>query len=280
MLRYIVFAVISTVLFGIQSFLYDTGAKKNFNVFELTFYFSITAAFLSLIIFLFNQSRISIKLILLFGVLYGVFFFIKTVLQMKALKFIPINVVFPITSSSLVILVLIGIFFLKEGLTSLRIIGISLAIFVILSFYLDKKSNIKNKNYKLGVLIAIIAMFFSAASALTNKLAAININRELFIFTAYIICAFISVIFFKNKRNKLSIKSAKLGILIGIINFLGFYSLLYAYSLGPLSIIAPIVAMYILVASILGYLIYKEELTLRKTILISLAIFAIIILSI
>ena len=49
---------------------------------------------------------------------------------------------------------------------------------------------------------------------------------------------------------------------MGLINFVGFYFLLRALSVGPLSIIISITGMYFVIAIILSAWIYKERLTI------------------
>ena len=106
-----ILAIMASVLFGVQSFLYKVGTKKDLDKFQVTFSFTLTAAILSLCLFLFksNQTAFLIKPVLIIGGLYGIFFFCKTIGQMKALEFLPTNIVFPITSSNTVLVVILSV---------------------------------------------------------------------------------------------------------------------------------------------------------------------------
>jgi len=124
-------------------------------------------------------------------------------------------------------------------------------------------------------------MVFSAAASFTNKIAAMNVNKELFISISYFVSAFLSLIFLKfgEKKTPFNKDTIRFGITIGIVNFLGFYILLYALSLGPLSIISPTIGLYVLVTTILARLFYKEELSSKRLFLIFLSVLAITLLN-
>jgi drug/metabolite transporter (DMT)-like permease len=67
----------------------------------------------------------------------------------------------------------------------------------------------------------------------------------------------------------------KPGIALGTLSFFGGYFILIALSKGPFPLITAIHSLYMVVAAILGWLIFKEKLTKKKIILIVLAIVAI-----
>jgi uncharacterized membrane protein len=52
-----------------------------------------------------------------------------------------------------------------------------------------------------------------------------------------------------------------IGFLMGLINFVGFYTFLAALSVGPLSIIVSITGMHFVIAVLLSVIIYKEKLS-------------------
>ena len=282
MIDWFLLAIVSNILFGVQSFLYKYGMNNEHDKFELTFSFTFTASLLSLILFLFSSHIISYELVLILGGLYGLFYFLKTIGQMKALKKVPSNVVFPITSSSVALVVILAVFVLNESLTLVQSVGIALAISVIIAFYARTDNNeegIKGK-YKAGVIIAILAMIFSASASFTNKIAAMLVNKGFFIFAAYSVTALLSFFLFKSHGKHFNKETLKLGSLIGSINFVGYYSLLTALSAGPLSIISPIVGLSFLSTIILGYFIYKERITAYRVLLIVLSIIAAVLLRI
>jgi uncharacterized membrane protein len=69
-----------------------------------------------------------------------------------------------------------------------------------------------------------------------------------------------------------------IGCVMGLINFVGFYSFLKALSLGPLSIIVAITGLHFVIAILLSVLIYREALTPSRVVGILLTIIAVIFL--
>ena len=57
----------------------------------------------------------------------------------------------------------------------------------------------------------------------------------------------------------------------------GGYMFLRALSLGPLSLASSVHSLYVVVTAIIGYLLYKEKLTVYRIFLILLAVIAVIV---
>ena len=72
--------------------------------------------------------------------------------------------------------------------------------------------------------------------------------------------------------------SMKIGISIGIFNFIGFFLLLTALENGPLSVVSPIVTLNFIVSVLLSIIVYKEKVTWRKVTGALLTVVAIILL--
>lgn len=282
-------SVFACVLFGVQAFMYKLGMKKHMNEFVLVGYFTLSAAVISLLVFLSRHAQFSIfTAMFLFAVLYGLFFSFKTLAQMKALKFLPTNIVFPITASNVVLVVIASFLFLKESLSTSQIIGITFVSFAVIFLYLEKKSfELQKKHFIKGFSIALLAMFFSAALSFTNKIAAMNWDKFLFMSVAYFFGASISFALGMLTRDSNSLSDlflrkdiVALGFGIGLINFFGWCSLLSALSYGPLSLIAPIISLYVFVTAILGVIFHNEKLTVRRLLLIAISISGVILLKI
>jgi len=145
-----------------------------------------------------------------------------------------------------------------------------------------KREIIPEKNFKLGITLALVAFIFSALTTIVVKFAALTTNKLGFIAVSYIY----NTIFAFTLRKKLQTKRASpkhknaiiIGFLIGLFNFVGFYAVLNAHSLGPLSLVAPTIGLSFVIAIILSAIIYKEKLTMRRITGILLAIVAAILL--
>ncbi|MCU0595474.1 MAG: DMT family transporter, partial [Desulfobacterota bacterium] len=65
--------------------------------------------------------------------------------------------------------------------------------------------------------------------------------------------------------------AVRIGLLMGLINFVGFYTFLAALSVGPLSIIVSITGMHFVIAVLLSAIVYKEKLDKRRVLGMALA---------
>jgi len=278
-----IFSITATLLFGVQSFLYKSTNEKGANKYLVTLVFMITVAFLALINFIFSGGEISnVGITLFLGFLFATAFFLVTILQLKALEYLPTNKVFPITSSAANILVVIyAIFFFKEALGIYQIFGIFLVLLAVNLIHKDSK---KSENYtikKKGFIYVLLIIIPGAAMAILNKYAAISTDLNFFILVTYVFSIIISysshsVKNHKNNYNKG--QSIKLGILIGIVNFVAYFCLLTAMKTGPLSLIAMIHTTFVIITVVLAKIIYKEEFTLKQMCFVMLSVIGIILL--
>lgn len=72
---------------------------------------------------------------------------------------------------------------------------------------------------------------------------------------------------------------AALSLLIGIVGFFGAFMYLVAVSRGPLALVAPITALYPMLAILLGLIFLGEAITLKQGIGIGLSLAAIYLIS-
>ena len=75
-------------------------------------------------------------------------------------------------------------------------------------------------------------------------------------------------------------ESIKIGVLIGIVNFVGYFSLLTAMKTGPLSLIAAIHSTYVIIIILLAKKIHKEEFSLKQLGFVGLTVVGVILLRI
>lgn len=279
-----ILALISLFCYGITHFLYKVSAEKRCNTAWTSFSFMLTVAVLSSILFfVFKESVTNIYLLLLIAFINATTFFTSTITGIEALKHIPTTVAYPLIRLSTAVVVIFSILYFKDKLSFYQIIGIVLAFVVILILTRQNyKEKIKHKDFRLGIILIVIAFVASAATTIVQKFAAMMVNKFGYIAISYIYNTFFSLGLRKklqterenpNHRNALVI-----GFFIGLFNFAGFYSILKAYSLGPLSLIASISSLSFAIAIFLSVLIYKEELTTRRLIGIILTIIAVILL--
>lgn len=276
------FSIIATVCFGVAMAFYKLPSVKDQSKYAVSFWQLFFNLLLSLIFFykfipLTNMSTV------FYGSAWGLSFLLLSLLQMKALKDIDTNMLFPITTSlSLVVTVLFGVFFFKDHISLLQIIGMILVVVAVSLFsYKGKKLQYSKEILILGLGV----IFLSFLGKIIQKFAANGVDIHTFQIYEYLSAVVFSLLLnlyvhkIEIKRHLFS-SSIKSGAIISVPSFVGGYMLLIALTKGPFSLVTSIHSLYVLITAITAYFIFKEKLTLRKIILIIVAIIATILIKI
>ncbi len=279
-----ILVIVATVLFGLQSFVYQRISILHANKYLVTFIFLFTVFALTLIAnFVQGVSFINLPKTIALASLFAIFFYVVTILQMKALEYLPSNLVFPITSSSVFLTVLYSLIFFKESLSLFKGTGIILifAALVLIRRSIPEKD--KKVNGLKGFIIALIVIIPASGMAIVNKYAATGTSLLSFVLLNYLFSSIIALGAFSIKRPKVETNlrtSLLLGVLLGAINFIAYFAFLFSMKTGPLSIISPIQSMGILITIFLSKIFHKEELKLKQLFLVCLSILGVILLRI
>lgn len=166
---------------------------------------------------------------------------------------------------SVIIPVFIGFLFYNENLNFLKIIGILLAL---VSFYLTLKPSKTNKFDKKLLILPILLFLGNGMNDSIFKHADkfyLTNDKSLFIsmsfLTSFTIGLIILIILFIKNKTTFSLRSFISGIILGIINFFATYFFILALSKFESSVFFPIFNVSIVsLATILGYIIFKERL--------------------
>ncbi|MFH1500498.1 MAG: EamA family transporter [archaeon] len=285
-MEWFIFSIFATVMFGIQSFLYKGAMKKGCDKFVVTLSFMITVAFFALILFLFEGITFTNLLItFIIGLIFAIAFYSKTIIQMKALQYLPTNKVFPITSSEVILVIFFALVFFKEVLEFYQILGVALIIIAVTLIHGQSKKQKDYSKSKKGFLFAFLSIPFGATVVISNKFASLNSETGFFILVSYILLILISFVSYevverRNAKKAPKRDSIKMGLLIGVVNFAGFFSFLSALEKGPLSLVAAIHPNFVVVTVILARIVYKEELSLKQFSLVLLSVIGVILLRI
>ena len=278
------FAIMALLFMGTQRFLYKVSAERKCNTAWTTFSFMGTVALLSAILFfVLKVSVANIRFLFFIAFLNSSSFLVATITHIEALKHIPTSVAYAIIRLNAAIVVIFSIIYFKDRLSYYQAIGIILAmvVIVILTRQFNDRST-SYKNIKCGFIFVFISLLSSSIASISSKFAAVYTNKMAFIAISYIVATFFSF----GLRKKFQTEEANtnhkdaliIGFVMGLINFVGYYSFLKALSIGPLSIIVSITGMHFFIAIILSALIYKEKLTASRILGISLTILSIILL--
>ncbi len=278
------FAIIALFLMGMQRFLYKVSAEKRCNTAWTTFSFMATVAILSSILFLFLEETVTnLPFLCFIALINSAAFLLATVTHIEALKNIPASVAYPIIRLSAVLVVIFSILFFKDRPSFYQVIGIVLAMVVIVVLTMDFGDDATSYGRrKRGFLCIFVALIAGAAAIISSKFAAMYTNKMAFIAISYLASTFFALGLRKRLQTEEANENPKdallIGLVMGVINFAGYYSYLKALSTGPLSIITSLTGMHFIIAIILSALIYKEKLTPSRILGISLTVVSIILL--
>ncbi len=278
-----VLAIVALVLFGVERFLYKVSAARRCNTAWTTLSFMSTVALISTSLFFLTDQHIpDLRYLFVVALINSGSFFLGTISQIEALKYVPTNIAYPIIRLNTVLVVISSVLYFKDQLSPMQIIGIILGLGVI-SWMTSQSYGGQSSRRQVtkGLTFVGVALITGAVAAISSKFAAVNTNTLGFIALSYIMGAGFSLM----ARKGLSTETVNpnqrdaviIGVCMGLVNIAGFYTFLKALSLGPLSIIISIVGMHFIVAIALTALVYKEKITARRFVGIVLTIVSIIL---
>lgn len=280
------FAIVATIIYGLMNFLYKVAAENKCSSFYTMSFSGITVSILSFVLLTINGSAfVPLKWLLVFAGANALFFATGSICKIEALKHIPANLTFPVIKLNSTFAVIIAIVFLGERPDIYKILGIILGLGVILILAAEKFSLKEGCNLKYGFMFSLISACSTASSMTIGKLASSSVPKLNYIFISYSCVAVYSLIAgFKGKNkataHSLTRKTIFFGMMIGTLNFLGYFLVLKAFSVGPMTGVQPIFAMSIVFPIFLSRLIYKEKFTVYRYLALLLSLGSIILVSI
>jgi uncharacterized membrane protein len=278
------FAILALFLMGLQRFLYKVSAERKCNTAWTTFSFMATVALLSSILFTARQETVAdVPFLVFIALLNSGSFLIGTMAHIEALKHVPAAIAYSITRLNIVLVVIFSVVFLNDQPSPCQMIGIACAVAVIV--VLTRQPGDHGSSYgeiKQGLIYVTISVICGAVAGISSKYAAVHTDILAFMALSYAIGAVVSL----GLRGRFETVGAKgktkdafiIGIVMGLINFAGFYAFLKALTSGPLSIVASITGMHFVIAVVLSVFIYREKLTPFRAVGVLLTIVSIILL--
>lgn len=284
MANWYVLSLVALVLMGMQRFLYKVSAERKCNTAWTTFSFMATVTVLSAIFFLALKEPVSdARMLILTALINSASFVLGTVTHIEALKHVPSSVVYPIIRLNMVVVVLFSILFLHDHVSLQQVLGILLAIAVIVILTRDaEEGKASLGSVRRGLFLVFVSLISGSVASISSKFAAVYSNKLGFMALSYFLGTLFSAALIKKSGEegiRQNYKEALLiGLLMGLINFVGFYTFLAALSVGPLSIIVSITGMHFVIAVILSVIVYKEKLSRMRLFGIGLTIISILFL--
>lgn len=271
---WIVFAVLSAIIFGIASVIMKAGTEKKLSDYHILWGLYMSGSLFFLVTLsesLSYSPRLFIaSLLIAIGSFFGNYFVIK------ALESGPASLTAPMLNLNLPLIIFMSIIFYGESLTIIKIIIIILLLIAIILVKFDPNENmsIKDKRWLLWVFLGALFLFLREGGLkITLEM---GLSNKLVLLYSYIICLVISTIYLINNKslsfinNKLHLKSVQYGLLAGICSGGGLFLYSAALGLGPTSIVALIFSARSMVIIFLTMLLFKEKLSPFQKISVSL----------
>ena len=278
------YSLIAFFLMGIQGFLYKVAAERRCDTARTTFIFMATVAILSSILWAYLREPVgNLTTLIILALVNSLSFLVATMTFIEALKFIPATTAFSLARLNLVILTIFSVAWFHDRLSPYQMSGIAIALTAMLILTRGMgRDGVKQEHSKRGAVFLVISLFTSAIAGISSKFAAMYVGKLSFLAIVYTIAAISSLAFTKKQTAVEPQDSHRItlviGIVMGMLNFVGYYAFLSALSHGPLSLVASITGMHFVVSVVLSIIVYKEKLTFIRVIGFLLTILSIIFL--
>jgi drug/metabolite transporter (DMT)-like permease len=204
------------------------------------------------------------------GLLSGFIHGVGNIVRVDSLKYIDSTIYFPINKVlGPIIVVASGIYLLGEQLTNPQYLGVLLSLAVPLLLITNKEHG-RQKNLTKGLFLLVVSTVFSAGSMVFVKLGTAVISDVLFfVFLSNLGGLIMSVVFYVYQHGHFDLftdhkSDWSIGIISGILGYISFGALSFAYSMSLMSVVYTINAHYILVPIILSVWWYREHMDLKK----------------
>ena len=278
-------ALTALVVLGLQRFLYKVSAEMRCNSAVTTFAFMATVAVLSWCAYLPRAAAVTqFGPLLIISLVNSLGFLTCTLATIEALKALPAGTVYPLTRLSTVLSVLFSLAYFGDRLNLRQGFGVllALAVIVLLARSRGGGGEVEAGHARRGLLLALLAIAGGAASTVSSKFAAVQVDSFGFMAVSYTMSTLLVVAvksrMLPQQPGQRTRPALLIGLAMGLTNFLGYYALLRSLASGPLAIIAPLVGMYFIMAVLLSFLIYRERITRQQLLAIALTILSILLL--
>jgi drug/metabolite transporter (DMT)-like permease len=281
MANWYLYSVLALLLLGVQRFLNKVAAERDCSSSLTTAVFMGTVTLFSAVTFLLSaETPTNVSSLLVLSLVNSFSFALATISHIEALRHLPSGIVFPLTRLSLVVVVITSVVYFGEQLSSLQWLGILLGLAVAVVLVQDLRTDGGGQgNRRAGLLFVAVCILCGAVAAISSKLAVVSTSKAGFMTLSYLLGTGFSLAISKKwgqaKKLGTSREAVVIGILMGALNFFGFYAFLTALESGPLSAIALITGMHFVIAIILSVMLYREKLTVARSIGIGLTLLAV-----
>lgn len=296
-----VFAILTTLIWGLAELFYKKGARpeEKYSHLKICVFVGFVMGLHAIFILLTQDIGFSpINLIKYLPV--SLCYIISMALSYFGMRFIEESISDPIENTSGAICALLCIVFLGERIAAGSVVAILIMLVGILGIGFLENTGDTNRTKKIGKKLAIVAFSMPFLYALLDAFGSfldvyfleletsplVNVTEDTIenvANTAYeltfFICAVIIFIFLKIKKVKLEVPKQRDKILAAVCETAGQFTYVFAMS-GNGAIAAPIISCVCVVSVILSRIFLKEKLTKKQYFFIALVLIGILTLAI
>ena len=277
---WIIAAISSAFFAGLTSILAKCGIKKTDSDLATALRTSVVLIFSWIMVFAVGSQETIANIqpkSLLFLVLSGIATGASWICYFKALSMGDVNKVVPIDKSSTILTVLLAIICFGER-SNLAIKLIATVILGAGIFLMIEKKNTENKTKNRAWMIyALLSAVFAALTSVLAKLGISGVESNLgtAIRTVVVLVMAWGIVFAKGKHKELGRLDKKEFLFIslsGIATGVSWLCYYYALQKGVISVVVPIDKLSILVTVAFSYIVFKEKLSKKAFIGLSLMV--------
>ena len=286
-MTWVVAAVFSAIFAGLTSILAKCGIKKTDSDLATALRTVVVLAFSWIMVFVVGSinsiSDISFKS-LVFLILSGLATGASWICYFKALSLGDVNKVVPIDKSSTILTVVLAIIFFSETENlAIKLIGTAL-LAVGIFLMIEKKEVEGKKENKAWMIYAVFSAIFAALTSILAKvgISGVESNLATALRTGVVLVMAWIIVFSKGKQKAIKTLDKKelLFILLsGVATGASWLCYYYAIQKGIVSIVVPIDKMSILIAVLFSYIVFKERLSKKSFMGLSLMVIGILVMT-
>lgn len=275
-------SLVALLLLGSQRFLYKVAAERDCSSPLTTAVFMATVTLLSGATFLLSgESSGPLPNLLLLATVNSLAFALGTVANMEALRRLPTAITFPLTRLSILLVIGFSMLYFGERPGPWQWLGILLGLAVLVLLAADRGGLTTSRRQQgTGLLLVAACVLCGAVASISSKFAANSTSKSGFMALSYLLGTLFALAmagrWSRGETMKRPGAVIGLGVLMGLLNFAGFYAFLAALEVGPLSVIALITGMHFVIAIALSALFYREKITPRRLLGIGLTLLAVL----
>lgn len=283
------FSLITVVLLGFSGVIskYSLEGIRSDSLISGSFLVIVPMSLVLLLAYFFIRGTAGIDFVYLLVALISVLMAnLGFFLYFDALEKGPLTIIGSLTSAYPVLIVVIAILFLGEIITAPQGAGIIMIMVGIISLVYLHGGDCSSQYPRIALLLGILAFLCWSIWGILCKIALSSIELPLYLGLSCLIMPPLTIGYLKLRTGKArpAVPSRltapfALAIISIEIEQLGFFSETYSVSLGPASLVFPIVASYPMITVLLAFGLLRERLSRVEWLLVVLVLIGLILVS-